>query len=213
MAQSFTKNYRDHSNDTGYQFEFCCDKCGNGHRSSFRTSAVGVAGKMFKAAGSLFGGNKLWGAGRAADHLKDGLRGPAWDSAFEAAQGEMRPKFHQCTKCGQWVCPDVCWNEARGLCEGCAPDLGEHAASIQAHVAVDQLREKARATDQTQGADLSAPTLAQCPHCRARVAPGTRFCAECGKPTGAAAQKAFCTQCGGEKPASAKFCPGCGAAG
>ncbi len=214
MAQAFTKNHSDHSNDTGFQFEFFCDKCGNGFRSSFRTNAVGVAGKLFKAAGSLFGGNKLWGAGHAADHLKDGLRGQAWDGAFKEAIAEIRPKFRQCTRCGNWVCPEVCWNEARALCEACAPDLGEQAAAIQAQVAVDQLHHKARASDQTEGADLSVKTVAQCPNCQARVAPGARFCAECGKPTGAGAvKKAFCTGCGSEKPAAAKFCPGCGAAG
>lgn len=212
MAQSFTQNYRDHSNDTGYQFEFFCDKCGNGHRSTFRTSTVGVAGKLFKAAGALFGGNKLWSAGYAADHLKDGLRGKAWDDAFAEATEEIRPKFHQCTKCGHWVCPEVCWNEARGLCEDCAPDLGEHAAAIQAQVAVEQAWEKARTTDQTEGADLSVKTVSQCPHCKARIAPGAKFCAECGKATGAGApKKTFCTECGVERPAAAKFCPSCGA--
>jgi len=35
---AFTRNYSDHSNDTGYQFEFHCDKCGNGYRSTFRAS-------------------------------------------------------------------------------------------------------------------------------------------------------------------------------
>ena len=40
-STTFTNNYRDHSNETGYQFEFFCDKCGNGHRSSFQASALG----------------------------------------------------------------------------------------------------------------------------------------------------------------------------
>lgn len=211
MAQSFTKNHRDHSNDTGFQFEFFCDKCGNGHRSTFESSGIGIASKVLKAAGSLFGGG-LWNAGHAADHLKDGLRGSAWDAAFATAIEELRPKFHQCTKCGHWVCPDVCWNEARGLCEDCAPDLAEHAAAIQAQVGVEQAWEKARASDQTGGADLTVKSVARCPHCQARVAAGAKFCAECGKPTGAgAAKKAFCTECGAEKPDTAKFCPGCGA--
>ena len=34
--------------------------------------------------GALFGGSKLWSAGVAADHLKDGLRGAGWDDAFMA---------------------------------------------------------------------------------------------------------------------------------
>ena len=29
----FTKNHSDHSTDKGYQFEFFCDRCGNGFMS------------------------------------------------------------------------------------------------------------------------------------------------------------------------------------
>lgn len=211
-AHAFTKNHRDHSNDTGYQFEFFCDKCGNGLRSSFKYNKVGVAGKFFRAAGSLFGGGALSNAGVAAGHLKDNLRGAAWDSAFNEAIEESRPQFRQCTRCGDWVCPQICWNEAKALCERCAPDMMEEAAAAQATAAAEQVRDGARKHDQTAGLDLSAQAqhLAACPKCNARLAPNARFCAGCGSPVGAAA-KSFCTQCGGEKPPGARFCPGCGA--
>src|SRR5882762_10145787 len=62
---AFTRNYTDHSNDTGYQFEFHCDKCGNGYRSTFHASALGVGAKLAKGLGSLFGGGQLWAAGQA----------------------------------------------------------------------------------------------------------------------------------------------------
>ncbi len=210
-AIAFTRNYTDHSNDTGYQFEFHCDKCGNGYRSTFQASALGVGSKIAKGLGSLFGGN-LWAAGNAAAHMKDGLRGGAWDEAFKKAIGEIKPQFHQCTRCGQWVCPQVCWNEARGLCEGCAPDLGEEAASHQAHIASQQIAEKIRNQDLVGDIDASAPMQSSCSHCKARLEPGTKFCAECGKPTAvvAAAKSAFCTGCGGKLAAGAKFCGGCG---
>jgi hypothetical protein len=204
-AIAFTRNYTDHSNDTGYQFEFHCDKCGNGYRSSFVTSKLGMASSLLKAAGSLFGGG-LSSAGWGADHVKDAFRGKAWDDAFAAAISEVKPKFKQCTRCGKWVCPDVCWNEQRTLCEECAPDLAENAASIQAQVAVEQAWDKARAVDQAKGLDMSAHQVASCPHCNARVAKG-KFCPECGKPL---ATKASCTQCGAEMVAGAKFCPECG---
>ena len=209
---AFTRNYSDHSNDTGYQFEFHCDKCGNGYRSSFQTSALGVGSKIAKGLGSLFGGNSLWAAGTAADHMKDGLRGPAWDKAFQAAIEEIKPKFHQCTRCGQWVCPEVCWNEARGLCEACAPDLAEEAAHHQAHVASQQMAEKMRSADLVGNVDVSAQMLAGCPHCKARIQPGTKFCASCGKPVvqGAGQKAAFCTGCGGQLAPGAKFCGSCG---
>lgn len=209
-AIAFTRNYSDHSNDTGYQFEFHCDKCGNGYRSSFQASALGVGSKIARGLGSLFGGSSLWSAGNAADHLKDGLRGGAWDSAFQKAIEEIKPKFHQCTRCGHWVCPEVCWNEARQLCEACAPDLAEEAASAQAHIAADQAADKMRKVDQIEGFDPKAQMLGACPHCKSRLAAGAKFCAGCGKPVAAAAAKKFCTGCGGQLPGDARFCSGCG---
>src|ERR1051325_5512240 len=174
-ANAFTRNHRDHSNDTGYQFEFFCDKCGNGHRSSFQASALGVGSKIAKGLGSLFGGGNLWAAGQAGEFMKDGLRGPQWDAAFERAVNELRPKFHQCTRCGHWVCPDVCWNEARQLCEACAPDLAEEAASAQAHIAAEQAATKMREVDQVADFDPRAQMLGACPSCKARLAAGAKF--------------------------------------
>jgi len=210
-STAFTRNYRDHSNDTGYQFEFECDKCGNGYRSSFQASALGVGAKIAKGIGALFGG-RAWSVGHAADHMKDGLRGSAWDDAFKKAIDEIKPKFRQCTRCGNWVCPEVCWNEARGLCEACAPDLAEEAAAQQAQVAAQQIADKMRNADLVGNIDVTAPMQAGCPHCHARLAPGAKFCAECGKPTAvaAAAKPAFCTGCGGKLAAGAKFCGECG---
>ena len=84
---SFTANYTDRSNDSGYQFEFHCDKCGNGFLSTFQPSKIGIAGGLLRAAGGFFGG----GLGRlasASGHIKDALHGPAWDAAFRVADSE-----------------------------------------------------------------------------------------------------------------------------
>ena len=164
----FTKNYTDRSNDTGFQFEFFCDKCGNGFISRFQNSTLGVASKLLKAAGSIFGG-VLGQAAYAGDHVKDALRGKAWDDAFAVAVEEGRGHFKQCTRCGLWVCPEVCWNEKRTLCEACAPDLQQEAAAIQSEVAVQQLREKAQKGDLTGDVDLGQGQLAACPHCSQAV--------------------------------------------
>lgn len=201
----FTRNYTDHSNNQGFQFEFHCDKCGNGFMTHFQTSAVGVATGFLRAAADIFGG-VLGNVASAGDHVKDTLRGKARDEAFEKAVVEGKTHFKQCTRCGKWVCPEVCWNEQRSLCEECAPDLQEEAASIQAHVAVDQIREKAQKVDQTGGMSVAKPQMAACPHCNARVG-GGKFCPECGKPL---AVKARCGKCDADFPATAKFCPECG---
>jgi len=214
-AIAFTRNYTDHSNDTGYQFEFHCDKCGNGYRSTFQASTLGVGSKIAKGLGSLFGGGQLWAAGQAGEYMKDGLRGAAWDKAFTHAIEEIKPKFHQCGRCGRWMCPEVCWNEGRSLCMECAPDLVMEAASAQAHVAKDQIYEKMRNADQTKGIDptVDASASARCAGCQSVLQPGAKFCAGCGKPAVAqAAAKQFCTGCGTQMQPGGKFCPGCGQA-
>src|SRR5262245_15675313 len=210
-AQGFTRNYRDHSNDHGYQFEFFCDKCGSGFRSSFKTSTLGLAASVIKAAGAFLGGS-LYRAGWGADQIKDAFRGPAWDGAFKEAIDECRAKFRQCTLCGGWFCPQVCWNAERGLCEGCAPNLAEHAPALQANAALEQARQKVAEVDQTRGADVAQAEAAvrTCTTCQASLAAGARFCAQCGGAVVAAAPK-FCTGCGGSLATGARFCSGCGA--
>lgn len=212
-SQPFTRNYRDHSNDTGFQFEFFCDKCGSGHRSSFETSAAGVAASVLKAAGALLGGG-AYRAGWGADHLKDALRGPAWDKAFQRAIEECRPKLKQCTSCGRWVCPEVCFNHARGLCEECAPNLAEAGVAIQAKVAVEQGAARAREVDQMRGYDIQSSAVSvgpSCGKCQATLAGDAKFCASCGAPApqGAAGPR-FCSGCGGQLGPGARFCAQCG---
>lgn len=201
----FTRNYSDHSNERGYQFEFFCDKCGNGYRSSFQANRVGMAAGFLHAASSIFGGI-LGDAARGADYVKDALRGEGWDRAFEVAVKEAKPKFRQCTRCGRWVCPEVCWNEKRSLCEECAPDLSEEAAALQAQVAVEQLGQKLRQVDQVADVDAKLQAVAACPHCGARVE-GGKFCPSCGKPLAAHTQ---CAKCSAKMPSTVKFCPECG---
>ena len=201
----FTRNYTDHSNDQGFQFEFHCDKCGNGYRSLFVASKVGMAASFLRAASSLLGG--LSGAASAGEHMKDALRGRAWDDAFNAAVVEGKQHFKQCTRCGKWVCPDVCWNEKRSLCEDCAPDLAQEAAAAQAQAAVQQIHQKAAEEDLVADIDMKVDQVAACPHCNARVE-GGKFCPECGKPLAA---KNTCPRCGAQYGGGAKFCPGCGA--
>lgn len=203
---SFTANYTDRSNDSGYQFEFHCDKCGNGFLSTFQPSKIGIAGGLLRAAGGFFGG----GLGRlasASGHIKDALHGPAWDAAFRVAVDEGKQKFKQCSRCGKWVCPEHCWNASRGMCEACAPDLQEEAAAAQASAAKDQVWKKAAETDQIAGVRMDRVQSATCPSCGAK-ATGAKFCAECGKPM--QAPRTNCPTCNAKIESGAKFCGECG---
>jgi hypothetical protein len=209
-AIAFTKNYTDHSNQQGYQFEFHCDKCGNGFRSTYAASTLGLATGALHAAADLFGGF-LGAAANAGDHMKDALRGKAWDDAFASAIAEIKPKFKQCTRCAKWVCPEVCWNAKASLCKECAPDFTEEASAAQAAAAKSamsqQFAEKAAAADWTKGVDAKTQSAAVCPNCSA-PSTGSKFCGSCGKPM--TAGPTACSKCKAEIPAASKFCPDCG---
>lgn len=207
---AFTKNFTDHSNQQGYQFEFHCDKCGSGFRSSYAANSLGMATGLLHAAADIFGG-VLGSAANAGDHMKDMLRGKAWDAAFAAAIEEIKPKFKQCTRCAKWICPEVCWNAKASLCKECAPDFAEEFAAAQAAAVKNALGEqfalKASKADLTAGVEVGKQASAVCPHCAA-PSTGSKFCGSCGKPM--APVSSACPKCKAEIPAGAKFCPDCG---
>lgn len=200
-----TDNCDDLSTDKGFQFRFHCERCGNGFMSEYRASALGVAQGFLGAAGRLFGGL----ADRVADSayaVQRAVGGPAHDSALKAAVEEVKDHFKQCSRCGQWVCPDHCWNAERGMCEECAPDLQEELAAMQQEATLEQIRERLRETDLTSHIDVAAPARANCPHCGEKTAPG-KFCSECGKPLAAEVE---CPRCGAKTKAGSRFCSECG---
>ena len=135
---AFVRNYNDLSTDHGFQFEFCCDRCGSGFRTPFKTSATGLASEALNAASGLLGGI----FGRAAD-VGERVHSVAWerahDSAFADAVEEVKPDFIQCPRCSSWVCRKSCWNEKKGLCKECAPDIGVEMAAAQASRTVEEV--------------------------------------------------------------------------
>ena len=212
----FTDNYQDRSTNEGYQFEFFCEKCGNGHASTFKHSVTGFGGRLLRMGGDLVGGE--WGRraseiGWDATWMRDGVRGTARDKALANAVEEMRSKFSQCHRCGQWACVEICWNNDRGLCTGCSPKLDQEVAGMQAQAQVDQLRANIQQTDWTAGVNHSHEVTARCPSCQADSG-GGRFCQHCGTPLAAAppAASMFCGQCGTKMAPNALYCGGCGAA-
>ena len=220
----FVNNYQDLSTDKGFQFKFHCDKCGNGFMSKFQPSYIGMAGSFLNAASNLLG----WGhsAGNSAYEVQRAVGGSAHDNALKAAVEEGKEHFHQCSCCGKWVCPEVCWNAKANQCEECAPDFEEQMASAHAQAKADamrnQLYEKARQTDYVSGIDMSAGAVSASPHavkpseekkqpnlCACGFEIGSaKFCPECGTPAQAAKPK--CTGCGHEVEVTTKFCPECG---
>ncbi len=201
----FTRNHTDHSTDKGYQFEFFCDRCGNGFMTAFQASAMGMAGSALRTMGSLFGG-VLGSVGGSTYEMERAVQGPAHDNAFRGAVEETKPNFRQCPKCTHWVCVTMCWNNSRGLCFDCAPNIETELAAAQAQTTVDQMRQKVQQQDYTKDLNVTAEAAALCPSCGARTQ-GSKFCPECGKPL---RPKDECGRCGTKVEGGAKFCPECG---
>jgi len=207
----FTRNYSDLSTDQGFQFEFFCDRCGNGFRSHFKPSVVGTVSGAMDAASSLFGGI----FGRAADvteHVKSASWEKAHDDAFLAAAKELKPDFVQCPRCSSWVCRKSCWNTKKGLCKECAPDLGVEMAAAQSSRTVEEIWAHSKVAEEyremLQEKSWREGVHATCPNCEAPLASNAKFCPECGTKI---KSEAYCTECGGKLAPGAKFCAECGA--
>ena len=146
MLHSFTRNHNDLSTEAGFQFEFFCDCCGNGFKSTFVSSTTYKKkkkserfGSFASGLGSLFGGKAAeagWAMERGASVTGSRFEGesPQWrkeyEEAFDAAQEEVRPNFKKCPSCNRWVCDD-CWNEDEGLCTECAPREASYVAKAR----------------------------------------------------------------------------------
>lgn len=211
MAESieFTRNYSDHSTQHGFQFEFFCDRCGNGHRTRFKPYSMGVVDNALDTASSLLGG--IFGqASTVSNRLTEAQRERAREDAFLEAVAELKPLFVQCPRCMSWVCRKNCWSEKRGICKNCAPDLAAEMSAAQAEAAIQKARETAQASaeDQKQLAtDWSDTVQAQCPECGEPLKANAKFCSSCGAKLKTAT---FCPECGAKLDGKAKFCTECG---
>ncbi len=207
----FTTNYSDLSTDQGFQFEFFCDRCGTGYRTPFQPSTLGRVSGVLDAASSIFGGI----LGRAAD-LGERARSATWekahDEAFAKAMEELRPEFVQCPRCSSWVCRKGCWNQRKGLCKECAPDLGVEMAAAQASRTTEEIWAHSKVADEDremlEEEGWREGVRASCPKCEAPLPGKVKFCPECGAKIKA---QAHCAQCGAKLGPGAKFCAECGA--
>ncbi|MFN8631585.1 MAG: zinc ribbon domain-containing protein [Chloroflexota bacterium] len=198
----FTSNYSDLSDENGYQFEFRCDNCGSGYRSEFIRSGLGTASNLLGGASNLIGGF-FGSASNAADRIKDVTDRGARDDALKKAANEIMHLFTRCPRCNKWV-DETCWNSARGLCVGCAPNLATEMEAERSAVEIAQMREAMQKETVFSGDTSARQTV--CKTCGKPVG-SEKFCSNCGTPTG----QSHCTQCGGELAPGARFCGNCGA--
>lgn len=207
----FTRNYSDLSTNQGFQFEFFCDRCASGYRTQFKPSVVGKISGAMDAANSLFGGV----FSQAAD-LTERVRSASWekahDEAFKNAQAEVKNDFIQCPRCTAWVCRKSCWNEGRGMCKSCAPDLAVEMAAAQASRTSEEIWAHSRVAEEDRAAlqekSWREGVRATCPQCNGALAKTSKFCPHCGAKI---QREAFCAECGAKLPPGGKFCAECGA--
>lgn len=192
----FVSNYSDQSTDRGFQFEFQCDRCGTGYRTPFKTWTTGTVTSALETAGDLFGGVLSRGYG-----LSHRIRSAGWqkarDDAFKQAVNEVLPSFIQCPRCNQWVCRERCWNNTKGLCKNCAPDLGVEMSAAQSNRSVEEIWAHAAMAEEDKklGKEYWRETIvASCPSCGASLEKNSKFCPECREKVSASAK--FCASCG-----------------
>ena len=195
----FTKNFRDRSTDSGFQFEFFCDRgygqwfpnwlsyhfpetCNYSYTSTVQSYPVGVANKVKEAASWLA---NRWPQISPANDAINTIHKEAWESAFASAVQEAKRHFRNCPNCNKWVCSHACWNETAGTCKNCSVFPGGKNSGSEAQ-----------------------PTTIKCPHCKQQTESG-KFCDMCGK---SLAIKVFCGNCGKQVEGERrfKFCPHCG---
>jgi hypothetical protein len=182
----FTSNVTDCSTTDGYQFEFHCERCGNGFRSQFRHSVMGFGGRLAMLGGTLIGGSvggRIEDIGWMAKWNHDGNRGSANDQRLAEASADVAGEFRQCRWCTDWVCRHGCWDTHADCCRTCAPEQQERGAA--------QHRGPVRYCGSC-GAEGSGRFCGSCgtsydaPPCGGCGAPqtGSRFCQNCGTPAG-----------------------------
>lgn len=203
----FADNFRDLSNHNGYQFEFFCERCGNGYRSRFVRDKLETGRGLLRSAGALFGGKLAELSGATEQFPWDrATNSAAKDKALAEATAMVAEEFRQCRGCGDWVCRAVCWKHEVGQCLRCSPGVVEEISRAQAAAQVRQIQEKAETIDWTADLDIARRAVVECPACHTKV-DGGKFCPECGSKL---APTTFCTNCGTELREGAKFCSECG---
>jgi hypothetical protein len=206
----FSKNYSDHSvtsgPNSGFQFEFNCERCGDAWRTDFVPYRGGQASSWIGKAAGIFGG-LVGEASTAAEGLAEAGYGKAHDQAFAAAIEQAKNHFHRCARCMKYVC-DPCWNQHSGLCRACAPDAEVEIEAARAAGQVYAAGEKAALEGIQRGKQMDVKKDRQlvCPKCHAETH-GAKFCPECGFKLAVLTQ---CPKCSAEFPPGSKFCPECG---
>src|SRR5262249_44717294 len=143
-----------------------------------------------------------------ADELNRLTNSAGKDRALRKAAEAVMPSFHQCLRCGNWFCHEVCWNHETNQCVNCTPRLQHEVTQLQSDAELRQGRDKVDAQDWASGVNTGEPTASECSNCGAEST-GGKFCANCGNPM---RSRTACPSCHAENPPGSHFCANCGTA-
>lgn len=164
----FTSNVTDHSNQQGYQFEFHCDKCGNGYMSAFQPSKVGMAGGFLRAASGFFGGGALGEMASAGDYLRDAKRGMC---EYCAPDLEEEAAAAQAT-----VAKEQIWEKAKSSDQ----TGGMNVSNVVRSATCPHCGAHAQGSKFCPECGKPLQNKSECPGCHAHIEAGVKFCPECG---------------------------------
>ena len=206
----FTRNYRDHSNNEGFQFEFFCDKCGSGIPVLVRREHAGP--RLRPAQGRRFALRRRrrqrrvgrrprerrvprQGVGRRVRRRHRRVQAPlppVWPlralglpgGVLESDPGAL-PRVRARPAAGGRRRPGP--GRGRPGARQGAPDQSdgrdEHGRRADGRVpALQRARQRRRQVLRGLRAALATPTA--CAKCNAPMSPTARFCASCGSPRG-----------------------------
>jgi len=104
----FTRNHHDLSTDAGFQFDFFCDRCGNGYQTEFQGYSLGTVSNVLDAANNLFGGV----LGNAANAARN-VRSAAWEKSHDNVfRKPWRKPSHTSINANV---PDIGWTTIVGI--------------------------------------------------------------------------------------------------
>ena len=206
----FTTNYSDLSTDNGFQFEFRCDRCGNGYRTEFDTFELSTATNVLDGAGSMLGGIFGQAAG-VAQRAKSAAWEKASDKAFRKASEEIRPNSSSAPAAAPGCAASSAGTRRRASASS-APRPRRGDGRAQADKSVEEVWAHAKMAEEDKHlteADWREGITASCPpaaHPR-RPTPGSAPSA--GRTS---RQRSAARRAGRSSEPSARFCSGCGSA-
>jgi hypothetical protein len=213
MQPTRIPSYHVNNDGLGPYAIFSCERCGRDYRSTPSVTQTVQESVKRGALGGLLRNIPIVGDAAANQVEGDRYRTSMNQQELAQAWGQVVTSFRECPTCKQVTCLSD-FDEQAGTCTDDSPRAAEIEAA-KAQQAAAALKGVADAFGVgnaiSQGlarAAAAANTAVTCASCGTALAPGTKFCSNCGA---AVAAPRSCASCGTVLQPDARFCPNCGA--